>query len=461
MTQLSTLPAPPRPGRRRWRIVLVLLAILFAGLAGTWMYLAWAEEREFQAAVAETDLLDPDWRYADLDRARAKIPDDSNSALQVLRWRRLGAGGSLGMLEEQIWATPYNVQFNPEQVAALHKYFEPNPKARALAHKLKDMPNGRFANSYDPATAALTLDWVQRPRELANYLQTSAFLAAQQEDAVQLADACRALINNARSIGDEPSLIAILVRVAIMEISQSPLERGLAQMELPPAELQAIATSLQRELDAPRLWWALRGERAMSMDMIEASRDGRLQRNQLVAGMKGWRVWMPSWLPIPVGQDRAVYLRGMNAVVEASKQPVEKQLDAIDRAIEQWSGRDWMLDGITPGCSKVTAAHIRNYAKLRCAATAIAAERYRQEHDGWPESLDAMVNDGQLKAVPLDPYDGQPLRYKRLADGVLFYSVGVDRTDNGGHVDRTNPVGVGVDLGFRLYDPAARRRPAR
>ena len=46
--------------------------------------------------------------------------------------------------------------------------------------------------------------------------------------------------------------------------------------------------------------------------------------------------------------------------------------------------------------------------------------------------------------------DGKALRYKRLAVGVLVYSVGLDPR---------NPTGPGTDLGFRLWDVEHRRQP--
>jgi len=42
-----------------------------------------------------------------------------------------------------------------------------------------------------------------------------------------------------------------------------------------------------------------------------------------------------------------------------------------------------------------------------------------------------------IKAVPADPYDGKPLRYRRLSDGVVVYALGFDRKDNGGRYHRT------------------------
>ena len=66
----------------------------------------------------------------------------------------------------------------------------------------------------------------------------------------------------------------------------------------------------------------------------------------------------------------------------------------------------------------------------------------------------------RAKPVPLDPYDGKALRSRRLADGYLVYSVGVDRTDDGGILNRANPNSPGSDLGFQLWDADLRRLPA-
>src|SRR5262249_20879223 len=161
-------------------------------------------------------------------------------------------------------------------------------------------------------------------------------------------------------------MIGLLVRVAIFEISFASLERGLAQTEFPADELRKLQDLFQREIDEPRLLRAMRGERAISTDMIEATRDGRLAPSNMVGALNGWQALVPRWLPMPVSHDRATHLRTMNAIVEASKEPVEKQLDAIDEAVNKWQGRDWLADGILRGCTKTTMAHIRGQARTRC-----------------------------------------------------------------------------------------------
>jgi hypothetical protein len=96
-------------------------------------------------------------------------------------------------------------------------------------------------------------------------------------------------------------------------------------------------------------------------------------------------------------------------------------------------------------------------ARLRCAVAAVAAERYRRAHGRWPDAL-ADLTPALLPEVPRDPFDGAPLRYRRLGDGAGIYTVGPDGQDNNGTLDDKNPGRAGADLGLRLWDVSRRRQ---
>lgn len=70
-------------------------------------------------------------------------------------------------------------------------------------------------------------------------------------------------------------------------------------------------------------------------------------------------------------------------------------------------------------------------AYRRMVQMALAATRYRLERGHYPAEAAELVPT-YLPALPIDPFDGKPLRMKTEADGLLFYSVGRDRTDDGG-----------------------------
>ena len=71
--------------------------------------------------------------------------------------------------------------------------------------------------------------------------------------------------------------------------------------------------------------------------------------------------------------------------------------------------------------------------QLRAAQAALAVERYRlAASSALPDSLRQLVPK-YLAGVPDDPYDGKPLRYKKLSPkGYVVYSIGRNRQDDGG-----------------------------
>jgi hypothetical protein len=96
--------------------------------------------------------------------------------------------------------------------------------------------------------------------------------------------------------------------------------------------------------------------------------------------------------------------------------------------------------------SIVTSSGILGRAMLaevaaRITTTAIALKRYQQQKGSYPQELSLLVPDF-LAAVPNDPVDGKPLRYRLQAYGTFrLYSIGENGVDDGGEVS------IGQDTG--------------
>jgi hypothetical protein len=71
------------------------------------------------------------------------------------------------------------------------------------------------------------------------------------------------------------------------------------------------------------------------------------------------------------------------------------------------------------------------FARIRMATTVLAVERLPIANEPLPENLD-QLKPKYIAAVPADPFDGAPLRYRRLEKGYLVYSIGRDLHDDGG-----------------------------
>jgi hypothetical protein len=277
---------------------------------------------------------------------------------------------------------------------------------------------------------------------------------------------CQAQLNTWRSIGDEPIPITQLSRQAN---SVTTLERVLAQGEEPAAELEALQRLLERELREPIMLRAAQGGRAGANRIYESLASGVLTPAALSgngpfgAGLSGWlaetrvSVWSAA-----ARLKAAAHLRLATRVVEVSRLPLEQQAAAI-ADIESAAKREGGLPLLVyfrfyPSLTKMTAAHLRSQAHLRCAVVAVAAERYRLRHQRWPEALGDLVQRGLLKDVPTDPFDGRPLRWRLLGDGAVIYSVGDDGADDGGLFDRATPAAPGTDRGVRLWHVDVRRQ---
>jgi hypothetical protein len=85
------------------------------------------------------------------------------------------------------------------------------------------------------------------------------------------------------------------------------------------------------------------------------------------------------------------------------------------------------IDTYDPLLDRVTDTH----ALQRVTMTALALRLYRKENGRYPENLQQLVPK-YLPSVPIDPYDGKPLRYRKLQKGFKVWSVGGNRKDDGG-----------------------------
>ena len=82
-----------------------------------------------------------------------------------------------------------------------------------------------------------------------------------------------------------------------------------------------------------------------------------------------------------------------------------------------------------PSALWLREAELDILTRLRCLRVAVQVHKYRAEHEGaWPSDL------SEIGEVPLDPWDGKPLRYRQAKGGLppFIYSVGYNLVDDGG-----------------------------
>jgi hypothetical protein len=484
----------------------VLLCILaVTGLLARSYYLRKAE-RELAEVVAELDRTDPHWRLHEIEATREVIPEEQNSARHVLAAAKHLGLNPLGEtplpFDEETGMQKPDFQLPPfeEPVESMHQYLqriEPRQRysddfAKLLSEELRlheaallegrkliDWPRrGRYPVTYAKDLLSTPLPHAQDVRNLATVLGWEAALAAHDGNTDRSLVLGRSAVPLARTLGDDPSSICCLVRIAVVALGTSSIERTLAQGVASAAELQKTQQLLELELqECPEsLTAAMRGERGMFFQVGEGLATGQLGTiwlERLSAGKSGaasnWYQKATDWaiLRVYARRGQIIGLESLTRMVESTRLPPAEQLAAFDKfeaeaktlRVRAFGDFSYLLPALMlPAIHKVGMAHLKGRSHLGCAVAGLAAERYRLKHGRWPETLEALVPEF-LDKVPNDTLAGRSVVLKRLEDGILIYAVGLDRVDDGGHVQRYPPQVQGVDIGFRLWNPDQRRQP--
>ena len=398
---------------------------------------------------------------------RRSVPDEENAALVLLR--AFPADGTCavepppGQVREL--SAPSHLGWRDHAAArrARQEWLARHADLLAAIHRAAELPGGGFPLVPTESPVAVRMPHKVSLRESGRLVAVEAVCRAQEGDA---AAAGRSLVAGRRlsaSMGTCVMPREVLIRLWLDRLFVDALERVTALCVLPGEDLARLRVEIARELDDLSLTAALRTERALTYRMAiigmqeEPEEDAKadlLPEQAPHAGEVGWYLLE--------AHDSA------NLLIEASMLPdrealiqlaeLEEQAEAL-REFRQYSYP------MSPAGGPVLGQVVRTRTQLMVADVALALEQWRIDHPGqgpWAQSLDALVP-AYMAGVPDDPYSDAPLRYARTDEGAVVYSLGPDRTDNGGHSwaaeredEKEGWGGGGWDISCRLLNEGAR-----
>lgn len=461
----ESLERKSRPGCLWFWLKRLGKALLLAAVVGACTQ-AWRHYqicKQLDETLAEMDRAEPGWRLADIEAAREQIPEEQNSArVIVAAFRLTPRGWPPREFEDRLTLPSPAEQLDPDVFARLAKELASLQPALTEARKLADMPRGRHRLVYQRLVFETLLPDQDGVRRIAHLLWCDAMRHNQKQDMKAALASCQASFNAGRSLGDEPIAISQLIRMSCIMDACQAIERTLAQGDPPQDGLALMQDSLRAEDAFPDLLIAARGERASLHATFEAIESGDVPLSKLARTPPDWNDYLLGWF----GRDKfreahPTMLAMISRFVAIARLPMHEQAAAEEQLhleLCELKQSNPLAILLIPALNKIGEASRRKHAYLRCLNAALAAERYRREKKAWPDNIDKLCPE-YLAAVPLDPFDGQPLRYRRLDDGVVIYSVSHDGIDNDGNLDRPHPDQFGVDIGIRLWDADKRRQP--
>jgi hypothetical protein len=319
--------------------------------------------------------------------------------------------------------------------------------------------------SEDPAQSGLLIEvllpWLGHARGNAQLITFDAITAAQAQDADRSAASLAAVFDTARLVGQEHTLIASLVAIAIQSMGETALLRIVHEHPhlLDESHLTALAHTLSasgritRDLD-------LETERRMFGDFLQRAYtddghgDGRLTAEgvrlaRLVEAITIDGADLENSLLTPVAGPLAMVAFGSRrdqdeinarlidlaeallAAPPGSAENLRLQEEITRQEESLGSDRRYaMAAALTPALTRAVENAHRVKARTDATLTTIALHIHHRRTGRWPDSL-AELTPHLLPSVPEDPFDpGQPIKFLLIDNTPHIYFIGADGEDN-------------------------------
>lgn len=296
---------------------------------------------------------------------------------------------------------------------------------------------------------------------IANLLRVRALAAAKRGDYEAAFQDCMKLVQFGHRIeGDKGCLLEWLVGVTVKGAGKGLMRDLLPESTLPPARLRHYVSELAKyPADAQGLADAFRNEYAVQVETLQGIKSGKYDPSSLLlatgAGPAcgpgpldslGWNLLrMTSFRPQETRRTCAEVARSR---IESASKPV-KDMAPEDQVLRDFRPAREVLSGNFLGrilCRPFLLVSGGVLKQKCCANVELAATRillalkaYKLEKGKLPATLAELAPE-YLDSVPLDDYDGKPMRYN--AAKKVGYSVGKNLKDDGGSGTRAEYVAV-------------------
>jgi len=310
-----------------------------------------------------------------------------------------------------------------------------SPEARVALAKLKRasaMPFCVFPVRWDDGFDTLFPHMAQF-RQATRLVCAQAVLLDHQGRRAEALDWLGVALRMADQAGEEPTLIAQLVAVAMRAITEKAAQQIIGDADMTPKQARPLYDQLGRTDFARTYEAAMRMEMVMGLAMME----------QLARKPQDLGAFFGSGdMPYPEGLVRmltrgpgrtwfklqeANYAQYMHQALPAITRPYRESVHAMPPLPRPGFG-SVLTSMLVPVFSRVNMKRDQSLAATRLLQVVLALKAQKHSLGSYPEALSGVV----WQPPTEDPFSGKPLVYQRQGSGFRLYSVGPNLKDDGG-----------------------------
>lgn len=416
--------------KKRWRILIAVVVVLVLATTIHHVYYSIQFKRRVQALADEGAPIS----FSDLDEMDALPPGVPNAAdfyLQAFEYYQKPDKTLKPYLPHHGgYVMDENKSLLPDEVMnAIAIFLEANAQTLALLDQ-----GALIEHCVYPRERPLNMDKQDLFVNIKNcgwLLSGRILYLAQTHQTEKLSAAIHSLLKFAESPIRQGILVDEMIAAAMKVLAVNSLEYALSQVIFTNAEL---ANLQQQFYDIQDLEAGYRGfikDRIYFLISVLSPFDERFEPP---THLNRWRERVYSVLGL-MQKEYVMHLDYFERCIDAAQLPLHERTHKFGEIhmdfaedVSRWQIYIFSISA-NMKCAEID---MRVIGRLRCAEMALAIERYRLARGEVPGSLEDLVPEF-MEAVPLEPFDGEPLRYIRHEEGgYTLYCIGDDWVDNGG-----------------------------
>ncbi len=284
-------------------------------------------------------------------------------------------------------------------------------------------------------------------------LTLRAVAASQAGDSAAACASALAVLRFTEALARDPLLIGTLVAFSTHDAAEEAVWSITARKQATAPELETLQAGLAKLDFYNSMLMAMRGELASAIETLEYFQNDPRRSPELLSIVSSLEAPAPPavaavvlWRLLPTGlfdHNKAVMatlelehcIRPLRHVNPQDLMRQRTHFEALIKGKRSVFHLDHFFASLAiPAIIPLVDRAISVEALRRQGLAACALERYFIEHQAYPASLADLVP-AFLGAVPADPVDEKPMRYRQTADGrYRLWSISVDQKDDGGTV---------------------------
>lgn len=317
-----------------------------------------------------------------------------------------------------------------------------NQKAFELLAEMGQRPCFRYRDPGQALLEARLPSAVQMIR-LTKLLLLSALFSTEEGDIETAIGKIRTGLKFAPLVAQEGSLISYLIALAdtrMLAYFSGDLFRG---RPIGDEHLLGLIAELDPGPWPGRLAGAVRGERVAFIEAGDYVLTGSVKDLDFFFGEPSFVKSIGAWLIRPMlKKDIREALPVYDELEAQAQRPYYESRAFFGSRGRDLMDRPWYAFFSKAMMANFEAAFMKEAlveATFLASRTGLACRLYKSRTGRYPDSLEALVP-GILKEIPIDPFTGKALVYRREGEGFVVYSLGTNEKDDGGrsafNVDR-------------------------